>query len=301
MSFTLIITLLTIALVAAMLGLIEAGRYFATWRAKTARETGAPLISVESAVFGLVALILGFTFSGALSSFEAERRSIGQEANAINSVWERLDLLRAEERRAIQTLMMQYIDLRLEEFRQQRGSAAAEVEFNQTTELQDKIWQQSVAACRSSGLPQSFTVLLPAISQMSDVSQTRHLAVHIHPPTVIPGMLAFLMLICSLLAGYSMVGKKSRSWLHISCFIISIALAVFVITDLEFPYFGLFRVDKADYQQLLELRNKFSHQISAFRVQDGGELARSPPLRLAEMLACELSNAQGVVRSQGLA
>lgn len=262
MSFTLTITLLTLGLIAAMIGLVEVGRCIGIWKAKRTGETGAPLTTVESAIFALVGLILAFTFSSALSGFESERRSIGQEANAIDTVWERLDLLRAEERRALQKLVMQYVDSRLEEFRNQKDSAAAEREFNRMSDLQDQIWRQAVAACHSSGLAQSFVVLLPAINQMGDVSRARHLAVHLHPPSIIPAMLVFLMLICSLLAGHGMVGKKSRSWLHIFCFIISIALTVFVIADLEFPYLGLFRVNKVDYQDLLELREKFFRQLS---------------------------------------
>lgn len=67
-------------------------------------------------------------------------------------------------------------------------------------------------------------------------------------------MLFVLALVSSLLAGYGMAGGKSRSWLHMLCFAVVIAVAVFVILDLEYPRLGLIRVDAFD-QALVQLRD----------------------------------------------
>jgi hypothetical protein len=48
---------------------------------------------VEGAVFGLMGLLLAFTFSGAASRFEVRRQLIVQETNAIGTAYLRLDLL----------------------------------------------------------------------------------------------------------------------------------------------------------------------------------------------------------------
>jgi hypothetical protein len=74
-----------------------------------------------------------------------------------------------------------------------------------------------------------------------------------------------------------MAGKKSRSWLHIICFLVSIALTVFVITDLEFPYLGLFRVGNVDYHDMLEIRDRFSHQFSIEETQHSMERPNLAP------------------------
>ena len=50
-----------------------------------------------------------------------------------------------------------------------------------------------------------------------------------------------------------MAGSKSRSWLHILGFAAVMAVAVYVIIDLEFPRLGLIRVDTFD-RALVELR-----------------------------------------------
>ena len=57
----------------------------------------------------------------------------------------------------------------------------------------------------------------------------------------------------SLLAGYGMAGGKYRSWFHMLCFAIVIAVMIYVVLDIEYPRLGLIRVDAFD-QALMELR-----------------------------------------------
>jgi hypothetical protein len=54
-----------------------------------AKGTGA----AEAAVFGLMGLLIAFTFSGAASRFEDRRHLITTEVNAISTAYLRIDLL----------------------------------------------------------------------------------------------------------------------------------------------------------------------------------------------------------------
>src|SRR5512141_2270818 len=49
--------------------------------------------AVDAAVFGLLGLILAFTYSGASTRLDTRRAQIVQEANAIGTAYLRLDLL----------------------------------------------------------------------------------------------------------------------------------------------------------------------------------------------------------------
>jgi hypothetical protein len=88
---------------------------------------------------------------------------------------------------------------------------------------------------------------------MIDITTTRSWTTQIHPPTIIFAMLFGLALASALLAGYGMAAAASRSWLHMLGFAAAMALAVYVILDLEFPRLGLIRVAAFD-QALLDLR-----------------------------------------------
>lgn len=73
---------------------------------------------------------------------------------------------------------------------------------------------------------------------------------------IIFAMLAVLVLVSSLLAGYGMAGGGTRNWLHMLIFMAMMSIAVYVILDLEYPRFGLIRVDATD-QLLIDLRQSW--------------------------------------------
>jgi len=96
-------------------------------------------------------------------------------------------------------------------------------------------------------------VLLPALNVMIDITTTKTMAAQMHPPKIIFVVLFALALVSSLLAGYGMSGGKSRSWFHMLCFAIVIAVMIYVVLDIEYPRLGLIRVDAFD-QALVDLR-----------------------------------------------
>jgi hypothetical protein len=61
----------------------------------------------------------------------------------------------------------------------------------------------------------------------------------------------------ALLAGYSMAGGKTRSWIHTLGFAVIMATTVYVILDLEFPRLGMIRIDDFD-RILIELRQSMN-------------------------------------------
>jgi len=96
-------------------------------------------------------------------------------------------------------------------------------------------------------------LLLPALNDMFDITTTRTMAGQMHPPAIIFGLLCGLALLSALLAGYAGAGTKARNWVHMTLFALTLAGAVYVILDIEFPRMGLIRVDAFD-QVLVDLR-----------------------------------------------
>jgi hypothetical protein len=60
-------------------------------------------------------------------------------------------------------------------------------------------------------------------------------------------MLFGLGLGSSLLAGIGTAATRTRSWVHMVTFAAALALALFVVTNIEFPRLGLIRVDFFDH------------------------------------------------------
>ncbi len=89
--------LVLLLLFAGMLLSIEAGRRLRVHhRAAAGESTG--LGAVTGAVFGLMGLMVAFTFSGAASRFDHRRDLIVEEANDIGTAYLRIELLPKEAR-----------------------------------------------------------------------------------------------------------------------------------------------------------------------------------------------------------
>ena len=78
---------------------------------------------------------------------------------------------------------------------------------------------------------------------MFDTARSRDGANERHPPHILYVMLFGLGLGGSLLAGFGMAATRTRSWVHMTIFALALAVALFVVTDLEYPRLGVVRVD----------------------------------------------------------
>src|SRR5262245_9726116 len=84
-------SLIGLALFAAVIIALLAG-HVASMRLGRPLEDSAETFVVSS-VFGLLALLLGFTFALAIDRYETRRILVQQEANAINTAYTRAQLL----------------------------------------------------------------------------------------------------------------------------------------------------------------------------------------------------------------
>jgi hypothetical protein len=198
-------------------------------------------------------LLLGFTFSGATSRFEAHRQLVVKEANAISTAYLRLDELPAPSQTEMRRLFRDYLDARLRVQRRLPDLNVAKREMERSSQLEQEIWSRAVAGSRLDASQNSARLLLPALNAMFDVATERAVAFQAHLPPLIFYLLMFIALMSALLAGYSMAKRKSRSLLHMLLYAGCIAATIYAVTDLEYPRVGLIRVDGAD-SALLQLR-----------------------------------------------
>jgi hypothetical protein len=122
---------------------------------------------------------------------------------------------------------------------------AARASLARSEQLQDQIWEAAVAEARAAG-EGAVMVVLPALNDAFDVATTRTIAMFTHTPLMVFAMLAAVTLLSSLLAGYGMGALSARPMAHMLIYAGTLALAIFVILELEFPQIGWVRVDRAD-------------------------------------------------------
>ncbi|MGH7260397.1 MAG: DUF4239 domain-containing protein, partial [Nitrospiraceae bacterium] len=118
MSDTTIVFVFIPGLFLTMLLFLEVGRRIGMRRMgeETERQRSG-LLTIETAIYGLLGLLVAFTFSGASSRFEARRVLVVQEANAIGTAYLRLDLLPAAAQPALREKFRLYTETRLAAYR----------------------------------------------------------------------------------------------------------------------------------------------------------------------------------------
>ena len=178
MNHALVHSLLAIGLFLCMLVFTEAGRRIGA--ARIARDPDGMAKGVgaaEGAVFGLLGLIIAFTFSGAGSRFEDRRHLITEEANAIGTAYLRIDLLPGEAQPALRELFRRYVDVRSTVYRNVGDETHTSAKLAETEALQRDIWTKALTACRKpEAAGHAAVLLLPALNSMIGITTTRAMA-----------------------------------------------------------------------------------------------------------------------------
>ena len=210
--------------------------------------------SLEAAVFALLGLLIAFTFSGALSRFDARRVQVVQEANSVGTAWSYVDLVPASAQPKLRATFRAYVDARIATYRALPDIAAAGSALALSRELQNEIWEQATAAARMKDANPAVTIVLaPELQNMFSIATARVAATRIHPPAVIYVMLIALALVAALLAGYQTAGERGYDWIHKIAFAGIVAVTVYVILDIEYPRLGFVRINHID-QLLVDVR-----------------------------------------------
>jgi hypothetical protein len=253
----------TSSLFVGMLLFLEIGRRLGMRLKDDSSAAAEGIGAVDGAVFAVLGLLIAFTFSGATTRFDSRRQLIVEETNNIGTAYLRLDVLPADAQPALREGFRRYLDARIETYRKFPDLAAVRESLARGNELQREIWRQTVVAVQAEGAPPAAPMLLlPALNAMIDIATTRTMAAQLHPPTVVFMMLLGLALAASLLAGYGMTGSKVRSRFHMLGFALVMAIAVFVILDIEYPRLGWIRVDAFD-QALVDLRESMNRDLQS--------------------------------------
>jgi hypothetical protein len=225
---------------------IDLGYRFGTKR-RAASPEGARNANptIEASVFGLMGLLIGFTFYGAGSRFDNRRNLIVQEANAIGTAYLRIDLLPPEIQPGVREDFREYVRSRLAVNEKIPDVQAVKAALDYSSSLQERVWKKSVEAAKSVG-PAEKSLVLASLNTMIDITTDSTVALMAHPPAGVFVMLGLTVLTSSALAGYTMAASSVRDWISTITFAVVLSTAIYVTFDYEFPRVGLIRIDPVD-------------------------------------------------------
>ena len=140
MDTILLAALVALGLFFGILVFLEVGRRLGERRVADDPEGARNGIgAVEGAIFGLVGLLIAFTFSGGANRFDERRALVVQETNAIGTAYLRVDLLPEGAQPTLRDLFRRYLDARIEAYRRLPDFDAANAKLQESIRLQNEI------------------------------------------------------------------------------------------------------------------------------------------------------------------
>jgi hypothetical protein len=187
-----------------VLGCGEIGRRIGT-RAGSAK--GGADSTLESALLGILALMIGFTFAMGMSRADARREALLNEANAIGTTALRARLLPAPHNAESLKLLREYVQLRLDVGRNPPTPEILDPALARSNAIQEALWLQATAvAAKDSGMVPT-GVFIQALNDMIDSQQERLVPIYNHLPNFV---LVVLYAIAAIAAGFSGYGRALR-------------------------------------------------------------------------------------------
>jgi hypothetical protein len=229
--------------------------WFSAWLGASYRErktelpetTRHDLDFVLGGTLTLLGLIIGFTFSMAVSRYDQRKNYEEAEANAIGTEYVRADLLPASDALKLRALLKAYLDQRIVDYTFRWEKPLLESEA-QTARLQVQLWSAVVPPAAAQPTPLNALV----VSGMNDVLNSQgytQAAWRNRIPVAAWVFLIAISIFCNFLIGYSAHGRKPFLFLVLP---IALSISLFLISDIDSPRRGVIRVHPQNLEGLAD-------------------------------------------------
>ena len=198
------------------------------------------LVGVLAAALTLLALIIGFSFSMAVTRYDQRKNYEEAEANAMGTEFVRAGLLPPASASKVRDLLKAYLDQRVLFYTTRREDHQLDEINTATTRLQNDLW----LAIQGPAAEQPTPVMALIVSGMNDVLNSQgytQAAWWNRIPVAAWALMGAIGVCCTLLLGYTSRRPGSEGgWFLVLPLLTSISL--FLIADLDSPRRGMIRV-----------------------------------------------------------
>jgi hypothetical protein len=240
-----------LVLAVTLAGMWVAGRlgvWLARWRGPGNPEIREAFNIVQGATLTLLALIIGFTFSMAISRYDQRKNYEEAEANAIGTEYVRADLLPPTDAAKLRPLLIHYLGQRIEFYETTNRDELPSINARKS-DLQVKLWSAVMIPANEHRDP--ITALV--VAGMNDVLNSdgyTQAAWWNRIPISAWILLAAIALGSNLLVGFG-AGKLASQPALMLVLPLTIAVAFGLIADIDSPRGGVIRVHPQNLHALL--------------------------------------------------
>ena len=226
----------------------EIGFHLGT-RAKTTLGE-SPFSVLQAAIFGLLALLLAFSFSLGLARYDARRTEVAREANSIGTTFLRTRFLDARAGPLMRGYLRRYVDARIDFARAGINDRLKLDASYRSNTLQMEMWDLAVAQSALDKHSTFVPLFVDALNDMIDQSAAEEAILAAHIPDAVVIILAIVIAFASALLGIGFGRTDRRGSLAMGFFAIMLALVIATIFDLDRPQRGFIHVSLAPLQSL---------------------------------------------------
>ena len=194
---------------------------------------------ILAATLTLLGLVIGFSFSMALSRYDQRKNYEEAEANAIGTAYVRADLLPAADAANIRALLLRYLDQRLLFYATRDDQQLQQIEV-QTGKLEAEMW----AAVRAPALAEPTPVATLVVAGMNDVLNSQGYTQAAWRNRI--PLEAWILVMVIAVAANALLGLGARTAQVASLLFLVlplvVAIALFLVADIDTPRRGVIRV-----------------------------------------------------------
>jgi lipopolysaccharide export LptBFGC system permease protein LptF len=231
-----------------MAGASWLGAWFATRRSQVEEGARADFDLILASTLTLLGLIIGFTFSMAVSRYDQRKNFEEEEANAIGTAYLRMDFLPAADAAKARALLREYTAQRIA-FYVTRDSQKLDEIGARTAKLQNDVW----AAVRDPALVHRDPMTQLAVASMNDVINSQgytQAAWWNRIPRAAWLLMAAIALCANFMVGYGAKNPKGELRLLLVLPVV-VAIAFFLIGDIDAPHAGVIRIAPQNLEALV--------------------------------------------------
>jgi hypothetical protein len=208
------------------------------------------LSTLQAALLGLLALLLGFSFSLAATRWELRKHAFIDEANAIGTTYLRTSLLPEPQRKDVAALLVEYVDVRLSPDVMGPDPAGRARNAAEAHRLQSQIWRLGMAAVVIDPRQVTTGLFVPSLNEMIDAHGTCVALVEDHVPESILWLLIAVAMGAIGLTGFAAGLTGVRNLLAGGLVSLLVGFVILLVIDLDRPARGLIRVSNASLRDL---------------------------------------------------
>jgi hypothetical protein len=223
------------------------GVYIGEHESNWEKEVPDDFSTILAGTLTLLGLIIGFTFSMAMTRYDLRKNYEEAEANAIGTEYFRAGLLSAEDASKVRGLLKSYLAERILFYRSNSGKQLDQVNA-MTAQLQDDLW----TAVQSSTSAQSGPVVALVFSGMNDVLNSQgytQAAWWNRIPRAAWALMILIAIGSNALVGFGGRGRLRKSTVYLILPLV-LAICFALIADIDTPRGGLIKVKPQNLEAL---------------------------------------------------